>query len=166
MENRCLYIVDLQKGFMKDAVWHLPGIVENLQKQYAHVVASCFYNPPVSPYRDHLGMEKMNAGMPDTELAFKLKEGGIGVYKCRYSGGSEPDFTNYLKDQHIHAVDVCGVNTEACVLMTAASLFEQHYDVRILGYASGSALGSEYHEAGLLAAESILGKNRVIRKAA
>lgn len=113
MTNNALLIIDVQKGFINEYTRELPGKIEKLQNNYANVYAMQFINLEDSMFRKQLNWHKLSLNTQDTELAFKIRPDALVFSK--YSYGATPEFIEYLQQQGITSIDVCGQSTDCCV---------------------------------------------------
>ena len=162
--RRALLIVDVQKGFINEHTARLPTTVENLQCFYGYVAVAKYKNPEGSAARKKLQWHRFGEGADDCELAFSPKENAFIFEKCGYSS-LIPVFQEWLYDNKITHVDICGSSTGVCVLTSAVDLFEQtEIVVNVLADACASTRGPEAHEAGLLAIGHSIGDEAVLRR--
>jgi nicotinamidase-related amidase len=57
---------------------------------------------------------------------------------------------------------ICGIDTEVCVLKTAVDAFERDVTPWIIADASASHSGRQAHDAGVLVATKMIGRNQVV----
>ena len=119
--HSCLLIVDVQDGFINEYTDHIPNLVEIEQNKYQHIYVTQFFNPLHSPYRRLLGWQEMGKDSKGFGLAFTPIKRAIVFQKSIYSS-VRPSFLNELKNKKISCVDICGIDTDACVLKTAVDL--------------------------------------------
>jgi nicotinamidase-related amidase len=160
--NNTLLIVDCQHGFINDETRPLIPPITHLQSNYDRVIASRFYNPPVSVFRGRMNWHNVSRDSDEFELAFDPVDGIQLVDKPGYSSMTD-DLLNILGDDHDHPIDICGINTEVCVLYTATDLFLANYNIQVLTNYCGSTRGSDYHQAGILTLRHSIGNERVIQ---
>jgi len=157
----CLLIIDVQKGLVNEHTKDIPSKVEALQSQYEFVFICRFVNPPHSPHRELLKWNKFGADSPEAELAFEPSASAEIFTKGIYSCAGE-DFLRRLEQRGISEVHLCGMDTNCCILKTAADLFERGYRPVVLSQASASHSGKEYHEAGLKLLVPLIGKEQIV----
>ena len=155
-----LLIVDVQKGFINAHTEHVVPKVKQLQNQYHHVYATQFTNPEGSPYRRFMGWERFDPSSNEVHLAFKPLPNVRILTKHSYSAATE-ELLKELETNHIREVHLCGIDTDACVLATAISLFEHGVPPVILSYACASTAGAEYHNAALKILAHLIGDRQV-----
>lgn len=157
----CLFIVDVQRGFIRDATAHIPALVEAAQRNYTHVVATRFYNPPESLYRRIIGWDKFSKGEPDVDLAFAVREDALVIDKPRYSCIND-SMLSTLRAWEVKSVDVCGIDTDICVTKTAVDLFEGGIVPRVLSSLCASHAGPEFHDMALRILRRYIGASQVV----
>lgn len=173
-----LLVCDLQQGFINEHTQHLPKLIEDFglsyHDHYELIFAELFTNDIGSPFWKFLNYEGMATG-DDRRLAPELDR-RIGPWEvskgARYDGSSallgllkklaeENRVSSETKELE---VDVCGVDTEACVYATAIGLFDAGVRTRVLYYLCASSGGREIHEAMLPVMERTFGKDNIIMK--
>lgn len=144
-----LVVVDVQSYFMKRAPADLPvRIAEHIRSsQYDVVCFTIFENQDGSNWERSLLWSECKDDA-DLVLAPELQEiaDKANVYiKHSYSALKQPDIAKLLREQGIEKLEVCGIDTEACVLATSYDAFDQGYEVEVLFELSHSRAG--LHEA-------------------
>ncbi len=160
MSKQALLIVDVQQGFINDATRHVVGKVSNLQRQYEHVYATRFINQPGSPYRTLMDWSRFDVSSDDVRLAFQPADHVIVIDKNIYSC-VDVDFLKELEYKEISEVQICGIDTDACVATCAVSLFENGIRPVILSEACASHAGVEYHQAALRILRRLIGHRQI-----
>lgn len=72
------------------------------------------------------------------------------------------ELKNYIKENGISEIYLCGFDTDACVQKTALDLFEQNYDVYVLKDYCMSHAGKATHDFCINNLTRLIGKNRII----
>ena len=158
-----LLIVDVQNGFVNDHTNHIPPLIEQLQSQdiYRAICATQFHNGSHSPFVNWLGWE----GLMDKEsskLAFKPLSQTLIVSKNGYYSATA-EVLSFFDKHKIKKVHICGIDTNMCVFVTAAGLFEQGvYEPFVLSKYCASHSGKEYHDAGLMLLGKAIGKHHIL----
>ena len=161
LDNSCLLIIDVQKGFINRHTAHIPDLVEKEQHKYKHIYISQFFNPEGSFFREILGWNGMNKNSQDFELAFKPNERSIIIRKCQY-GFISPTFLNELEKKRIKTVDISGMDTNSCIFKNGIDLLENSVTPRVLIKFCASTEGLEYHEWGIKLLARSIGKQQVV----
>jgi len=160
-ERHALLIVDVQKGFVNGQTAHIPALVEALQYRYDDVFVTRFINPEGSLYRSLLRWDGMASETKDVDLAFRVRPGAVILEKAVYTCVT-PSFLAMLRDRGVAAVDICGVDTDACVLKCAMDLFESGVRPVVLASCCASSAGPAAHAAALDILIRAIGQDQVI----
>ena len=72
------------------------------------------------------------------------------------------ELKNYIKENDITEIYLCGFDTDACIQKTAMDLFEQKYNVYVLKDYCMSNKGKEIHDFYINNLTRLIGKDRVI----
>lgn len=166
--KKILLLVDVQNGFVKNAYAEetLERIEDLLERKlFDVIIASKYWNvkgsylsrfmgwnelctpeeqalrPEIEAYPQHI-IEKDGYSSMTEEMVTLLKE---------ISEGKLPEY-----------VFVLGFDTECCVAMTAADMFEMGIRPLVLTRYSGSHDGEHYHRAGLLSMDHLIGPDFLI----
>ena len=161
MVASCLFVIDVQKGFINDHTRHLPERIEALQATFGHVLATRFLNPEGSFHRGLIHWDRFAPGSEEAELAIVPKDGAVRIDKTTYTC-LVPEVRAWLVKNKITKVFLCGIATDNCVLKTAVDLFEEKIIPVILSDCCGSHGGPDCHAAGLLLARRFIGTGQVI----
>jgi nicotinamidase-related amidase len=163
-----LVVVDVQNGFITDysrpVVPVIVDLVRRWQAAHGEVVFTRYFNYPNSPFERLIGWTKMASG-PETELVAELAP-YIGprtpvIDKDIYTLFT-PEGTHLVHEHGWTDLYLCGIDTDSCVLKTAADAFERDLTPWILQDACASHAGPEAHNAGLLLARRFIGANQII----
>jgi nicotinamidase-related amidase len=166
-----LVVVDVQNGFITEHSQPVVPIIANLvhRWQVAHgdVVFTRYLNYPGSPFERLIGWNKMADG-PETELATELapyvNSNTPIIDKFIYTLFT-PEGKRLVDEQDWTDLYICGIDTEVCVLKTAADAFEHNLTPWILQDACASHSGPKAHAAGLFIAARFIGANQIIQTA-
>jgi len=157
----CLFIVDVQRGFLNRSTAHVPARVAALQDEYENILVTRFVNPPGSMHRRLIGWERFAPDSEDTALAFVPRRGVRSVEKSTYTC-LVPEVESWLRAIGSSRVFLCGIATDNCVLKTAVDLFERDIEPLVLVDACGSHGGPECHEAGLMLLRRFIGAGQLV----
>lgn len=160
MTNDALLVVDVQKGFINNNTSDLPHKIEELQHKYKTVLALQFINLEGSMFRRELNWTKFSLNTEDVELAFSPREDVLIFPKYVY--GASPQLLEYLKENNITSIDVCGLNTDGCVTKICMDLFDNQILPKVLSNYCASNIGDVVHEQALVSLKHIIGINNVI----
>lgn len=151
----------MQRGFVVESTRHIPDLVEKLQRDYAHIYVTRFYNPPGSLYRTLLNWDRLDRNSVDFELAFRPLANATLIDKQSYTCVSNK-FLNELSSLGVTTVDICGIDTDACVAKCAIDLFEAGVVPRVLADYCASTGGDWFHNAGLRILKRFVGAGQMI----
>ena len=155
-----LLIVDVQNGFICPTTAHIPALVEKLQYDYQTVIVTQFYNQQDSFFRSLIKWDRVQADTEEFNLAFTPRDDAWRVTKPYYSCVT-PDFLNDLNRQSIKNMDICGIDTDICVLKCAVDLFENKIEPVVLMDYCGSMGGKDAHARGLQNLERFIGSGQI-----
>ena len=160
MENKnTLLIVDVQKGFINESTLFIPKAVQKLQEDYQQVFITKFINIEESPFRKLMSWHELSIGDPNVELAFRPVKRAIILEKTAYTC-VDKYFLKCL--ENLTTVDICGIDTDACVMKCALDLFENGKTPRVLANYCASSGGTYYHKSALKILERNIGKEQII----
>lgn len=159
--KRALLIIDVQNGFVTEHSQHVVPAVEALcqRADYQFVAASQHINHPKSALWNWLSWQKCRReDKHDIALAFTPLE-HVYVYEKDTYSALTPKLCDEFKKRGITHVDICGIDTEACVLATALALFDQGmFKPSILPHACGSHACPQTHTQAVQIIETLVGK--------
>jgi nicotinamidase-related amidase len=166
-----LVVVDVQNGFITEhsqpVVPVIVDLVRRWQAAHSDIVFTRYLNYPGSPFERLIGWTKMTDG-PETELVNELAPYvdthtpviDKYIYTLFTSEG-----TRLIEERGWTDLYVCGIDTDICVLKTAADAFEHNLTPWILQDACASHSGPQAHTAGLFIASRFIGTNQIIQTA-
>lgn len=161
MAERCLIVVDVQKGFVNDWTAAVPARVAALQYGFDVVIATRFVNPPGSPFRRLMDWPRFAPGSAESELAWTPRPDATVLDKTVY-GALDDRLRALLAAADAATVHVAGIATDNCVLKTAVDLFEGGWRPVVLADYCASHGGPECHAAGLLLLRRFVGERQVV----
>lgn len=163
-----LVVVDVQNGFITEhsrpVVPVIADLVRRWQAARGDVIFTRYLNYVGSPFERLIGWTKMANGTETeivTELAPYVGPHTPVVDKYIYTLFT-PEGTHLVGERGWTDLYVCGIDTDVCVLKTAADAFEHNLTPWILKDACASHAGPEAHAAGLLIAARFIGLNQII----
>lgn len=160
-----LLIIDIQRGFIDEKTEYVKKRIDELldHKVFDCVIASVYRNFEGSPISRLMGWKKMTTSKEQAVTGEAVNADRF-IHKTTYSAYSE-ELLEFMKTENggkaPECVFIAGVDTECCVLMTAASFFEAGVRPVVLSGYCGSSGGTEAHNAGILSMKSIIGENNL-----
>lgn len=159
-----LLIIDVQKGFIiNEAVTLTKNNIDGLLSLgcFDCVISTVYQNYENSPIIKLMGWNKLLED-DEQQLTGKVQHHSDYVVKKTTYSAVNAELLDTLKgicDGNLpEYVFVVGVDTECCVLATATDLFELGIRPIVLTKYCGASSGAEYHKAGLLSMQSLIGK--------
>ena len=159
--EKCLLIIDVQKGFINEKTSHIPKLVEELQYTYAYVFATKFYNPKDSFFRKLIRWNKFGENSSDCDIAYTPKRDTFIISKAVYSC-VDNSFLAKLAALNIGEVHICGLETDMCVTKNAVDLFEAGIVPVVLSTYCASCSGAEAHVHALQTLRRYIGAKQVL----
>ena len=126
-----IIIVDMQKGFINKNNKHLVNKINNYlnESKFNNIFYTKFYNNDNSPFFNIL---KWNGMMSLEDLEFVVKINPMCEILEKNTYGLNMEQINFLKELNINEVEICGTDTDACVLTIAYQLFDNNIKPIIL----------------------------------
>lgn len=153
--SQALLIVDMQNYFITPHTAHLPEKIKAhivlYHNTYAHILFSRFINTKDSNFVRSLGWNNCIQGT-ETEIhpdliPFTAPE--TVFTKHGFSAFHALGLSEFLQENHVTTLSICGTDTDACVYATAMDAFEKGYITQVLFDLCGSHRGKEWHELGM-----------------
>lgn len=126
-----LLVIDLQNAFINKYTQELPNKIKNIieNKQYDKIAFTRFINFEDSIYVKKLGWKRC-IDDEDKKIVIDIENNKL-FDKSIYSAVNN-ELIEYIKQNQITDIYLCGIDTECCVLKTAFDLFELGYNVYVL----------------------------------
>lgn len=133
-----LLIVDVQRAFINQQTLGMLPVIGDLMRQYPNIAATQFHDRLHSNYVRLLDWRECFQEDEGHALALRLPEDTLVIKKDTYNG-----FTTALRDHlfrlRIYEVHLCGMDTDACILATALSIFDAGLRPVVLANACSSS---------------------------
>lgn len=155
---KVLIIIDVQRGFVKEATEFVPRNIEILlaKERYDKVIQTKWENYRGSRYEKDLGYFGVS-DPAETELCIKSHTDCV-ISRCAYSCVNDELLKVISKDDDI---DLCGLETDACVLGTCFALWDLGYRFHVIEQCTGTN-AKELHEASIRLMRRQFGTQSVI----
>lgn len=133
---KTLLIIDMQNGFIKKENKKLPSLIAShiSKENYGEVLFTKFINYSQSPFVRLLGWKKLFTS-PETDIVPELmpfvKSGSVFI-KSTYSAFKSKKLLSFLKRKGIKKLDMCGLESDGCVLGSAFEAFDLGFEVNVL----------------------------------
>lgn len=161
--NSCLFIIDIQNGFITQNTSHIPPRVKSLLEQniFEYVIFTRFINTPNSLYVKYLNWHGLISPIEQKIVGeIELFAQKI-IDKTTYTACNQ-ETLDLLNKNKIQKVFICGIDTDACVLKTAIDFFDNNIIPYVLEYYSASTGGDKFHQAAILLLSRIIGINNIV----
>ena len=139
---KSIIIIDMQKGFINKNNEH---IVNDINKyltvnEFKNIFYTKFLNNKQSPFIKILKWNGM-LNKDEQEFAVNIKNNPIIFEKSTY--GLSHENLNVIKNLNIKEIELCGTDTDACVLTIAVQLFDNNIKPIILSNLCASSSNSK-----------------------
>lgn len=159
----CLFVVDVQNGFINKETIHVVERIQNLLEKdlFDHVIFTKFLNTEESPFTEFLNWRGL-ISEDEREIHPKIKKFAKTVFSKHTYSAINQETLHFINEHNITEAYIVGVDTDCCVLTTATNLFENHIRPFILEYYCASGGGMVSHQAGIKALERLIGEEHII----
>ena len=119
-----IIIVDMQKGFINENNSFLVEKINNYLKNhdFDNIIYTKYINFPESPFVKFLDWKDLQ-DEDSQQIIVDIKKGGVIFEKVGY--GIDTNVIDYMKSRKITECEVCGTNSDACVMAVAFNLFDK-----------------------------------------
>ena len=162
--GRCLILIDVQKGFVSEETEYVVGRIEDLlnRERFDKVIATRFVNAEGSPYRRFIKWEKLSKP-PETDVLDIVKEKADRIFVKNVYSAVNSEVLSYLKKNDIDEIFLAGIDTDCCVLKTAADFFEKNMDAKVLAYYTASNGGKQSRQAAMKVLKRMIGEGQIVK---
>jgi len=163
--RRCIILIDVQKGFISSETEYVVERIGDLLKRehFDKIIATQFVNAEGSPYRRFIKWDKLS-GPPETDVADVVKENADRIFVKNIYSAVNDDVLAYLKKNNISEILLAGIDTDCCILKTAADFFEMGMDAKVLAYYTASNGGKESRYAAIRVLKRMIGEGQIIKR--
>lgn len=160
--KKALLIIDVQQFFLNQYTQHIWGKIGRYLDihPYDAVFFSVFQNTTDSVFVKQLRREKCMSG--EDLVLDKALSRWIGTdnvfFKRTYSLFKHAWFLTTIRQEWWTAFDVCGIDTNACIIATAFDWFDLGYTVTVLPELCASHSGYLYHDASIQIIDKCINK--------
>ncbi len=161
MKNSLLLVVDVQRNFINENTKSLISKINELIKNsnYNYIAFTKFINDENSNFYKSIDFKGcMNEY--DREIVIETKD--YRIFEKRTYTALTNELKDYLNEKNIGVVNLCGIDTDACVLKTALDLFDNNYNVKVLKDYCMSHSNLENHNMAIHLLERLIGKDNIV----
>jgi len=156
-----LLIIDLQSDFINDNTNYIPQKINNLlnENTFDKVVFTRFINS-----YDSIWYKKLNYSgcLTDDSKNILINTRDNVVIDKKVFSALGKELKQYIEDNDISKIYLCGIDTECCILKTALDLFENNYEVYVLKDYCGCMEGLKRHNNALEILKRNIGIDKII----
>ena len=154
-------VIDFQDAFINQytikAKEEIPKLLEN--KKYDNVLFTRFLNSETNPVYQKLNWDKCI----DIESAkICIDTTGYDILDKTTYTALNNKMREYIEEKQIDTIYLCGIDAECCILVTALNMFENGYDVRVLGDCVYCMHGEKAKKNAIEILERNIGKQNII----
>lgn len=159
--KKLLLVIDCQKAFINNYTKEYADKIKALlnKKEYSNIVFTKFKNNEQSPFYNILGY-KQCLNDEDCKLIIEYHNATI-IEKDTYSVVNSK-LLEYISQNNIDEIYLCGFDTDGCVLKTAFDLFEENKRTFILKDYCMSSGGERYHKEAIDILKRSIGEKYII----
>lgn len=156
-----LLVIDLQKNFINEKTKYCCNKIKKLinLKNYDYIAFTKFINDENSNFYKTLNWKGC---MTEEDRQIVLDTNNYKVLKKRTYTAYNKELKDYIKNNNIDTIYLCGIDTDACVLKTTLDLFENDYNVKVIEDCSMSSSGYKIHKNAIEILKRNIGSNNVI----
>ena len=162
--GRCLMMIDVQNGFVSEKTEYVVGRLEDLlrREKFDLVIGTQFVNAEESPYRRFIKWNRLSEP-PETDVVDVVKKNADRIFMKNVYSAANKDVLAYLKKNKITEIFLTGIDTDCCILKTAADFFELNMDAKVLSYYTASNGGKESCYAATRVMKRMIGEGQIIK---
>jgi nicotinamidase-related amidase len=158
-----LIVIDVQVGFINEYTRRVPEALLTLIRNvnFHSLVFTRFRNPKESIFRSAFSWHSLEKDEDISIVPPLLTYAQIVLDKTTYVPNIQ-GILNQIENTPVDQLYIAGIDTDVCVLLTAAALFDAGHEVKVLADCSMSTGGLSFHIAGLQVLSRIIGKANII----
>ena len=159
--KKLLLVIDVQKDFINDQTIDTLNNIKKLvdSKKYDVIAFTRFINSKDSIWYNKL---KYKGCMTKEEQEIVIDTKNYKVFDKKIFTALNEELKQYISENNIDEIYLCGFDTDACIQKTAMDLFEQKYEVYILKDYCMSHKGKETHNFYINNLRRLIGNDKII----
>lgn len=159
--KKLLLVIDVQNDFInehtKDTLIKIKELVNS--NKYDLTAFTRFINNENSIWYKKLNYKGC---MTKEQQAIAIDTKNNKIFDKKIYTAVNDELKDYVRENDISQIYLCGFDTDACIQKTAIDLFEQNYDVYVLKDYCMSHAGKEIHDLYIQNLSRIIGKNKIV----
>ena len=159
--KKMLLVIDVQNDFINEFTNIVKERIDELIKnnKYDEVVFTKFINDEDSIWYKKL---KYSGCIIENGQQIAIDTNNHKIFNKYTYSALNIELANYIKNNKIEEIYLCGFDTDACIYKTALDLFENNYNVYVLKEYTMSHKGIELHNVFINNLKRLIGKDKVI----
>lgn len=159
--SRLLLVIDVQKDFINENTSKTLSKIKMLvdSKKYDIIAFTRFINDEDSTWYKELNYKGCMT-KEQQEIAIDTKN--YRIFDKRIYTALNDELKQFIDENNIDEIFLCGFDTDACVYKTALDLFENNYNIYVLENYTMSHKGLELHNIFINNLKRLIGKDNVI----
>lgn len=162
--SACLVLIDIQKGFLNSytnkVIDNIKAIIKTHSDEFNHIVATRFSNSPGSPFTRLMNWNEL-MDKDSIELDPFIENISERIFEKKTYSCFVPEFIEFIHENKIDKIYFAGIDTDCCVLKSAADCFENNICVEVLINACASTGGVQSDDAAIVVLERLIGCNNI-----
>lgn len=159
--NKLLLVIDAQKSFINE---HTKPYIKKIKKlieakKYEKVAFTKFINSKNSIWYNRLNYRGC---MTEEEQSIMIDTKNNKVFEKNIYSAFNKELVDYIEENNIGQIYLCGFDTDACVLKTALDLFENNYEVYVLKDYCMCSAGQKIHNETIENLKRLIGREYII----
>jgi nicotinamidase-related amidase len=163
-----LLVIDVQQGFINEQLKDLPIKIKEFVSahKFDYIIFFKFLNKQGSNWTKILNWNEM-MNLEEASIAPELKQltnkVNVFIKQASFSIFDNNKFQSFLDNNKIEDLYICGIDTHACVFVSAMDAFAKNYRVKVIEDLCGSSHGEKYHNMAIEILKSNLSTGTVIK---
>lgn len=159
--SKLLLVIDVQNDFVNENTKEYVEKIQKLidSKDYQNIAFTKFINNEESLWYKKLDYKGC---MTKEGQAIVLDTKDYKIFEKTIYSALNNELKEYIKDNKIEEIYLCGFDTDACIQKTAIDLFENGYEIYVLKDYCMTHVGIELHNATINNLKRLIGENSII----
>ena len=159
--NKLLLVIDAQKDFINENTKPILSKIEELvnSNELENIAFTRFINDVNSSWYKELNYKGC---LTEEQQQIVIDTRNYKIFDKKIYSSLNDELKNYLLENNIDKIYLCGFDTDACVSKTALDLFENEYNVYVLKDYCMSSESVELHNVYINNLARLIGKDKIV----
>ena len=159
--NKLLLVIDVQKDFINENTKPILSKIEELvnSNELENIAFTRFINDVNSSWYKELNYKGC---LTEEQQQIVIDTRNYKIFDKKIYSSLNDELKNYLLENNIDKIYLCGFDTDACVSKTALDLFENEYNVYVLKDYCMSSESVELHNVYINNLARLIGKDKIV----